>query len=207
MVKEKLLQWKYYKDKIPLYLQNSFGYSEHFKLLWNLLCDYDEEGDNFLKAMNITNTGELGTFNCSEILDNFARLYNISFFYDTNSVRSMNINNQIIAINDTTLTFLILVKIAEINFDGTRKTFLDFYKKYFDGLLSFYIDKYMSNKILVVSNINEGVPLDIIYQNTNMLFIDIMGVEYVRTTIDDVTKLALFDNSNKTFDSIGARFL
>ena len=68
MLKEKLLNWKYYQDKIPLYLQNSYGYSEHFKILFDLLTVYDNEGDKLLQAINITNTGEVGTFNCSEIL-------------------------------------------------------------------------------------------------------------------------------------------
>lgn len=200
MLKEKLLNWKYYQDKIPLYLQNSYGYSEHFKILFDLLTVYDNEGDKLLQAINITNTGEVGTFNCSEILDNFAILYGLN--------RQMIINNELLTFTDDELIKLILVKIIQINFDGTRKTFLDFYNKYFGNQLKFYLDKYLTYRINVISSFEENSNLDKVYKYTDLLFIDLIGIQFYRYTLNvDVENIAKFDDNTKKFDNSGARFI
>ena len=200
MLKEKLLQWKYYQDKIPLYLQNSYGYSEHFKILFDILNVYDAEGDKLLQAINITNTGELGTFNCSEILDNFAILYGLN--------RQMMINNELLTFTDEELLQLILVKIIQINFDGTRKTFLDFYNRYFTNELHFYTDKYLPYQINVISNFTENSNLDKVYKYSDLLFLNLIGVRFNRyTQIVDINNIGKFDDSTKLFDNTGARFI
>lgn len=199
MLKEKLLTWKYYQDKIPLYLQNSFGYSEHFKILFDLLSVYDSEGDKLLKAVNITNTGELGTFNCSEILDNFAILYGLN--------RQMMINNELLTFTDEELLKLILVKIIQINFDGTRKTFLDFYNTYFENELKFYLDKYLPNRINVIGTFEVDSNLDKVYKYTDLLFVNLIGVRFYRYELPDLDSLAKFDDDTKTFDTTGVLFI
>ena len=41
MIINKLKSWNYYKEKIPLYIQNSYGIVEHFKILFDLLVQMD----------------------------------------------------------------------------------------------------------------------------------------------------------------------
>ena len=39
IIPQKLQDFEYYKSKIPLYLQNSEGFQEHFRIWYDLLVD------------------------------------------------------------------------------------------------------------------------------------------------------------------------
>ena len=197
MLKEKLLDWNWYKNKIPLYLQNSYGYQEHFKIFYDILVNLDESGQKILNYLDITNVQNItDKEQSSDILDFIGNLYSIKRkikFYNKNSEEYITIT-----LSDNDFLKILLVNIFQINYDGTRKSFLDFYEKTFGDTLKFYINKEQFKSINVVSSLTGD--LKAIYDNTDLLFVNIMGINYHRYKSVEYDNLARFDYSGKMFD-------
>lgn len=140
MLEDKLLTWKYYKNKLPLYLQNSYGFEEHFKLLFNILTNVDEIEDLIFKETNLFVKNYFDNLDIDgitadgteyNILDWFASLYNVSRKFSVDLV-------EIIGGVPTTVTYqlnltnyelliLVMTKIVSTYYDGTYENLKSLY--------------------------------------------------------------------------------
>ena len=137
MINEKTLQWNYYVKKLPLYLQNSYGFSEHFRNLFQIMLDTNRTATDLLRALDLTAPGYYANLDVSknpeepevlissvdytyDLLDKMAALYNVNRYFDVDYV---DISNQKIhaslKLNNGELLKLILVKVVQNNYLGT----------------------------------------------------------------------------------------
>ena len=212
LLKQKLLEWNYYFYKIPLYLQESLpgdnpqlGIGGHMKMFFDILVNSNEEGSKILDAFNITDpdyfenldlTGVTANGTEFELLDKLAELYGFT--------RKMKVNDNDITLTNKQLIQLLEIKIFQINWEGTRDEYLKLYET-INLPISFYLDKYIPGKI--ITTIDESTMesnMKILYQNTNLLFIDLLGVQYERFSGSIPQNVGLFDVSK--FNA-GAKFL
>lgn len=213
LLKQKLLEWNYYFYKIPLYLQESLpgddpqlGIGGHMKMFFDILVNSNEEGSKILEAFNINDPNYFTNLNISgvtangtefELLDRLAELYGLSrkiVLYD----------DDVITLTNKQLIQLLEIKIFQINWEGTREEYLKLYES-INIPIKFYLDKYIPGKIITVLDMNE-VENDIflLYSYTDLLFINILGVQYYRYSGTIPENVGIFDVSK--FDS-GAKFL
>lgn len=212
VLKEKLLEWNYYFYKIPMYLQESLpsdnpqlGIGGHMKMFFDILVNSNEEGSKILEAFNITDpdyftnlnlTGVTANGNEFELLDKLAELYGIS--------RNMKVNGNLIVLTNEELIKLIEIKIFQINWEGTRDEFIKLYES-INIPITFYLDKYIPGKIITVLDENNvSIPIAILYYYTDLLLINIAGIEYEKFSGNIPENVGKFDVSK--FDS-GAKFL
>ena len=59
MMIDKLKQWDYYYNKLPLYMRNSYGIQEHFKIFYELLLTLDENEDTICKLFDLLDANYL----------------------------------------------------------------------------------------------------------------------------------------------------
>src|SRR5574344_3152197 len=84
ILNDKLKSFDYYKSKIPLYLQNSDGFIEHFKIWYDFLVNEVESSDIFLNLLllfdpdyltYLSNNVEDYSNNESDILDKLGAIF------------------------------------------------------------------------------------------------------------------------------------
>ena len=126
MIISKLTNWEYYYNKLPLYLQESTTFPEHFKIWFELLTNVDSYSDTMLGLVNIFDEHYLEKYNgiCNEFLDLLGKLYGVA--------RNLQVSygGHTYTLNLTTSEFLILIKAQIIkNFwNGQRITMDEFYQ-------------------------------------------------------------------------------
>ena len=149
MIISKLINYDYYLNKLPLYLQDSSTFPEHFKIWFELLTNVDSYGDEQLNLVNIFDVNYLNNYGniCDEFLDLLGKLYGVA--------RNLIVNIEGIQspLNLSQYEFLILIKAQIIkNFwDGTRKTLEDFYYNSKIPIVSITDDSAMCRNILVLN--------------------------------------------------------
>lgn len=90
MILEKLRSWEYYSNKIPLFLKNSHGMEQHFKIFFDILENCDNTSDEILSAFDLFNKDYEKKY-----IERYEDLYPIQ---DTLSV-GLNINRKIIKLD------------------------------------------------------------------------------------------------------------
>ena len=53
MLPEKLKSWDYYKEKLPLYVRNSYGIKEQFYILYGLMIELDKVETEVCDCFNL----------------------------------------------------------------------------------------------------------------------------------------------------------
>ena len=210
MIIDKLKDWKYYKDKIPLYIQNSFGINEHFKIMFDLLCTLDENEDtlfNYFDILNenpgykeITNNyagdGEEGySFKFLDILGN---IYGVTRTFD---VEWININNQIerasVRLNNKNMLKFIKGRILQNNWNGTYEETREYYDKM--GL-PLYIFTGGAGESIVYFQETEEIQSDPDYYallKSGLLILKSMGITYYVEPVKDVFSVGVWDDPNR----------
>ena len=224
---EKIESFDYYKEKLPLYLQNSYGFLEHFRIWYELLKSDKPEtsvvnvGNLILYLMNIfdkdfletiaglegSGAGEGDYGDTSDILDKLGDLFGVSrtftcTYVDEHSqtvTEQLNLNNE---------NFLILIKCQIIkNYcEGTYKQISDYYRA---AGLNVFMFTYATDpatcylylvEILESDNYSEDVRTMFL---AGMLRIESMGITYVNIlTNPTVTGFLVWDTneSDKYWD-------
>lgn len=130
---EKLKSFDYYKNKLPLYLQNSHGFIEHFRIMHTLLVDgVTDNADVLLNLLNIYDSEYLAYINSfeesesgtvSDILDKIGALVGVSRNF------TIVLNNTEKALHLDNASFLLLIKAQLIRSycDGTFAELREFY--------------------------------------------------------------------------------
>ena len=130
MVQEKLLDFKYYYNKLPMYLRNSTTFPEHFRIWCEFLNGINDTSDDILDLVNIFDLSYLQKHKdiCDDFLDKIGALYgvkrNFSVVVNVGGVSTTKY------LNLTQQEFLILIKSQIIKnfFKGTNEELEQFYK-------------------------------------------------------------------------------
>lgn len=228
MLTQKLKEWTYYKQKLPLYIQSSYGMLEYFKTIYDLLKQVDDTEDSIHASFTIMSINvdkckngdekELAKIK-SDVLDKIGNLLNISRLfsftyieegtkktYDTN-------NNQYVGsdglthhgLDDVSYLRLLQIKVLMKQFIGTYKS-----------LRSSYMITLQDNKfdipIYIIANQNPATCDCYLVLDTESSFSDIekkmfmaglytpniIGITYIFHIVN--SNLAVWDTIERTWD-------
>lgn len=142
LIPETLKDFKYYRNKLPLYLKNSKSFQEHFRIWYEVLVGNGKtgivgNGEIFLNLLNIFDPDYLdflrsiddtegATF---DILDKIADLFGVNRHITVSYINENHeeINNEEITLSDTELLILIKARIIQNYCEGTREQIQKFY--------------------------------------------------------------------------------
>lgn len=203
LLPEKLMDFKYYRQKLPLYLQNSEGFVEHFKIWYDLLVGQQDEKtgvvgslESVLSKINIFSDDFVN--DSSDMLDKLGALFGVSrrlvVTYQNNgtsTTEELNLDND---------DFLYLIKAQII-------------RNYSDGTYA-QANEYYNNAKLFVLTKNDDTPGRVrIYLNdisdssysysdnvkkmflSGLLNIKHLGIQYLYS-IQNLRQILIWDNAD-----------
>lgn len=217
IIPETLKEFDYYKRKLPIYLQNSEGFQEHFRIwydflaqgvvknadiLLNLLLIFDKDYLSYLESIDEEMSPDS---EYCDILDKLGSIFGVNrHFKVTYEDAGAPITEQLSLDNND---FLILIKAQIIrNYcEGTREQMEEYYKSV--GL-QIYVQTDTTSTATANLYLTEGVGnTDYDYSENvqkmflaGMLRIESMGIKYQESYLD-VSRILFWDNANSLWDS------
>lgn len=204
MIINKLKSWNYYKEKIPLYIQNSYGIVEHFKILFDLLVQMDLTEDAVLYGFNILDDGYLTFINnlddsdtkdSSDILNKIGLLYGVTRTFDVDYIENNEAKTASLHLTNSEFLKLIKARIIQNNYDGSYIQSREFYDKM---NLPVYLFQ-SANSAEVYVYLDTSVPLTENEEKmflSNLFTIKSMGITYI-TSITEVVSLLIWDSTSE----------
>lgn len=204
MIINKLKSWNYYKEKIPLYIQNSYGIVEHFKILFDLLVQMDLTEDDVLYGFNILDAGYLTFINnldnsdtkdSSDILNKIGLLYGITRTFDVDYIENNETKTASLHLTNSEFLKLIKARIIQNNYNGSYIQSREFYDKMnlpvylFQSANSAEVYVYLDTSVSLTEN-EEKMFL------ANLFTIKSMGITYI-TSIIEVVSLLIWDSTSE----------
>lgn len=214
---DKLKSFDYYKDKLPIYLQNSYGFIEHFRIWHDLLIGQSENtgvvgasdtmldlldifSDDYLDKLNALEDSENGTK--SDLLDKLGGLFGlrrglkVTYIDDTETV------SENITLDNKDFLLLIKAQIIKNYCNGTYAQIKEYYEK--SGL--YIVSKNASSPATLNIYLNniEGSSYEY-SENVKKMFlagllnIKSMGIQY-NYSIQMLQELLIWDSSVKGWD-------
>lgn len=204
MIINKLKSWDYYKEKIPLYIQNSYGIVEHFKILFDLLIQMDLTEDDVLYGFNIlddsyltfiNNLDDSDTKDSSDILNKIGLLYGVTRTFDVDYIENNEAKTASLHLTNSEFLKLIKARIIQNNYDGSYIQSREFYDKM--NLPIYLFQSAKSAEVYVY--LNTLVPLTENEEKmflANLFTIKSMGITYI-TSITEVVSLLIWDSTSE----------
>lgn len=183
---EKLRTFDYYKSKLPMYLQNSYGFQEHFKLLFDVMMGnkFDSgvvpSAELALNMLDIFDKDYLSKYpEADDVLNKLANIYNVdrnmfvTYEYETtiDSAVTTVTGSERLTLTNTTLLLLIRAQIIKYHCEGT-----------YEQISSFYLDNKLPIFIETIGRANAAYAI-----NTNIDQDEIF--DFDETTLSQIVKL------------------
>lgn len=129
MIIKKLLDFKYYYDKLPLYLRNSESFPEHFRIWCEFLNGLDTTSDKLLGMVDIFDSKYITKYGdiCDDYLNKLGKLYGVTRTFSV--VVKENGVDTIKPLSLTQSEFILLIKSQIIKnfYQGTNEELEKFY--------------------------------------------------------------------------------
>ena len=219
VINEKIYNFDYYVKKLPLYLRNSDGFVEHFRIWFDVLTSVVENSDQILDLINVFDSNYLTKINeldksedknQSDILDKLGSIFNIKRNFSVTYIPEGQSNPITKQLSLNNKDFLLLIK-AQIIKNYSDGSYIQMRKFYDDAKLKiyFYSDNPASVNVYLLNtpgsedfNYSNDV-LDMFY--AGLLTIESMGITYVysQQSYNDILVWANEDESlgNNEWDS------
>lgn len=197
MITGTLKEWSYYLNKLPIYLQNSYGFEEHFKILFDLLTTLDSTEDEILSAFDILNVSFTPK---DDTLDKIAELFGVRRTFDVIYKEDNVTQTASLTLTNNELLKLIKAQIINNNFDGTYETANKFYKNM--NLPVYLLQSGNAAEVYVMlDNSAQLSNNEQIMFLANLFTIKSMGIIY-NTSIVEVSSIFIWDSedSNRYWD-------
>lgn len=166
MLINKLKDWNYYYNKLPLYVRNSYGIDEHFKILYEFLLKLDADEEDICSCFNllqknyetniISKYADLDGYDFT-FLDMIGSIYGINRAINVSYIDANNntVNKQILLTNKEFYIY-IKTRIIQNNYDGSYIQAIKYYNSiglnvqmFFDSTepakCNIYLDKSLSS--------------------------------------------------------------
>lgn len=206
MIDKELLDFQYYYNKLPLYLKNSYGFEEHFKIWFDLLSSVDSTEDNIMRFFDIFNKDYLNYIDelegkGSDILDKIGKIFNIKRNLSVPYLDGAEKVTKFISLNNKDFLTFIRATIIKNYCDGSFEQVNNFYSNI--NLPIIYIGTNNPATVNIVMLKTQGE--DAVSEEVQTLFkggllnIKSMGIIYSNYTIVDFDSLALWDSVQKTY--------
>lgn len=189
MLIDKLKDWTYYCNKLPLYVRNSYGIKEHFEILYELMLTLDANEDDICDCFNflqsdyenkvIRKYSSLDAYDFT-FLDMIASIYGISRTLDVKYVdKDNNAVEKQLRLNNKELYTFIKTRIIQNNYDGSYKQAIEYYRSiglsvqmFFDSTEPAKCDIYLD---LSISSASENIQALFL---AGMLTLKSVGIVY-----------------------------
>lgn len=216
MIRDDLLEFQYYLDRLSKFMQESYGINDQVKTFHSLLKQVNDFYDQFFEDIKIFNQYYVGP-NRNLLLDKLGSLfgcYRKFVIAKYNPFQPTQIIGYLpIDLNDSDFLTYIKTQIVKQNFNGTREELQTLYSTYVDGqykegilnLLFYYIDRIgdASAQCNIYWNPDEtpSESLQNLFLN-GYLTIESMGITYWRNivNIDDFESFTEVDSSGNPID-------
>lgn len=206
MIDKELLDFQYYYNKLPVYLKNSYGFEEHFKIWFDLLSTMDSTEDNIMRFFDIFNKDYLNYINelegeGSDILDKIGKIFNIKRNLSVPYLDGAEKVTKFVSLNNKDFLTFIRATIIKNYCDGSFEQINNFYENI--NLPIIYIGTNSPATVNVVMLKTQGE--DAVSEEVQTLFkggllnIKSMGIIYSNYTIVDFDSLAIWDLVQKTY--------
>lgn len=206
MIDKELLDFQYYYNKLPVYLKNSYGFEEHFKIWFDLLSTMDSTEDNIMRFFDIFNTDYLSYIDelegqGSDILDKIGKIFNIKRNLSVPYLDGAEKKTKFVSLNNKDFLTFIRATIIKNYCNGSFEQVNNFYTNI--NLPIIYIGTNNPATVNVVMLKTQGE--DAISEEIQTLFkggllnIKSMGIIYSNYTIVDFDSLAIWDLVQKTY--------
>lgn len=211
MIREDLLDFKYYLDRLSLFMKESYGIKEHIKTFYRQLEKINSYFDEFLKYFNIwgNNPKYIPT---GEILDNIGEIFGCHRKF-TIPIISNNENKYYMVnlTDDDDYLLYIKCQIIKQNFMGTNENLEKFYNinnNYLPFNFTYMVNQEIQNNIAqcnIYFNNYDAIDKNknpIFSDNIKILFengyltIESMGILY-RRLLQNINKFAKYEDKNE----------
>lgn len=199
---DKLKDFNYYKNKLPLYLQNSYGFIEHFRIWYdmyigntdyngivssidvilNLLNIFDEDYLEYIAAMPETDVSEEEPYGTKcDILDKIGNLFGVQRVFSCTYIDEYEQITEELTLNNAEFLILIRGQIIKNYCEGTYSQIEQYYNS--TGLKICITTSETDNAeahIYLVSNEDESYSENIRKMFlAGLLRIESMGIRYL----------------------------
>lgn len=210
---KKLQSFEYYVNKLPLFLQNSYGFIEHFKIWYDITYNSDNKGvvnisDLLLYLLNIFDSDYLTTINnmedsnggtSSDILDKIGLLFGVRRKF---SVTYVNAQSQTVktelSLNNEEFLILIKCQIIKNYCDGSEIQIQQYYES--AGLNVYVLTSEVESATCyihlagVLDNPTYSENIKVMFMS-GILRIESMGITY-KNIFNELTGFLIWDSSD-----------
>ena len=200
IINEKIYNFDYYVKKLPLYLRNSDGFIEHFRIWFDLLTSVVENSDQILNLINIfdeeylTRINELDESvekNKSDFLDKLGAIFNVKRNFSVTYISEGSPVIKQLSLDNKEFLLLIRAQIIKNYSDGSYIQMRKFYdsaklKIYFYSNSPASVQVYLLNIPGSADFDYSNNVLDMFY--AGLLCIESMGITYAysQQNYDDI---------------------
>ena len=213
IVPDKLKDFNYYINKLPNYLQNSFGFIEHFRIWYDILVkDVINNADIFLNLLLLFDKDYLtylqsideemspDDITC-DILDKLGNLFGVSRYITVEYEEAGVKKKESLILNNNDFLILIKAQIIRNYCEGTREQINEYYKSV--GLEMYVqtdaLEKATANMYLTTGSSSSSYNYS---ENIKKLFlagqlrIESMGIKYTESFLN-IDRLLFWDTINE----------
>lgn len=184
MIEKELRNFNWYLDRMPLYFKGSFGITEHFKILCDLLGTLDDLQDDTIKYLDIFSKDFVPN---SVILDMIGAIYGLSrtlcpkYIYNNGIVENTNKIN--ITLSDEEFVIYIKCQIIKNNYNGTFENVNNLYSniKDINNVQIFFTHSDNEGNALNPAECAVYTTIDVSDNNFNLICLFINGLLTLET--------------------------
>lgn len=208
MINEKLVDFNYYYNKLPLYLRNSETFPEHLRIWVEFIQGMNNYADDMLGLIDVFNPNYMQKYGdfCDDFLDKLGALYGVRKQF---SVTYLDDNNQEVTkeltLNRTEFYILIKAQIIKNFFDGTNEQLNDFYVQASIPMIYVTATSGQCYILLLVDKlkeINENSDNIIDMFKNGLLSVESMGIHYNRITKQSSASLEWGNDSDLSIGTL-----
>lgn len=202
VIDDRIYDFDYYVKKLPLYLQNSDGFVEHFRIWFDVLITIVENENQILKLINVFEDNYLSIINemdpsgnACDILDKLGSIFNVKRNFSVTYTESLVEHTDQISLNNEEFLTLIRARIIRNYSDGSYIQMNKFYQD--AGLrICFYTDSQPSGTVQVhlinyAGEANYSANIQKMFR-AGLLTIESMGIIY-QYEVTDLETLGIWD--------------
>ena len=217
ILNDTLKSFDYYKNKLPLYLQNSFGFIEHYRIWYNFLAGTNQyEGlignaDIFLNLLLIFDsdyftylTAHLEDFSVTgttcDILDKIGAIFGVTRHFEVTYISQSQVVQEYLTLNNNELLILIKGQIIKNYCEGTTAQMNEYYRtlglKMYVQTATTPATAYLYLATIPGYQYSENIQKMFL---GGMLKIESAGIKYIESFID-LSRLLIWDSDTQLWD-------
>ena len=208
MLIDKLKDWQYYYKKLPLYMRNSYGIQDHFKMIFDFMINLEDIEKNVCEAFDILQDNYIDIIAKYDSIDgyDFEVLDILGAIYGVN--RSLNVTyentvhsivNKALYLTNKEFYMLIKARIIQNNYDGTYEQARNYYDSIGLPIYMFSSSNPAECYLYLGSNENTSDNLRSLFL-ANLLTLKSVGITYIRHEID-MKKMGIWADATDTPNS------